>query len=607
MQTGRSRSIILSGGVADLFYLAPKDNKGVGKYIPLVDLLVNKFKFDQKVSIGSGEPVDLALIHLDLNDGVRFLYGCQQKVTNMFITWQIGLEKLANLPKVSLPENTLRRRGTDCSNGVWEKRREEILKQFNSSLIDAKNNNATGLQVLRRLAEASHATDGPKLFIIIEGADLVVPPGDIATLPPQAVRKLAILRDWFSDPDFLDGKSTVVMLADSPATIHSQVSSLPAVINIDIPSPDLQAREHYIHHFYQTHTKNPKTLVSDLAKNTAGLSLHAVRQLLVEYGIDQVIPQKAINSRIRDYVRSQLGDDAVEFYRPSHSISSLRGNRKLKQYLVEELIHRLKSQGVGALSAVIVGGPIRGGKTFIFEAVAAEMDMPVLKLGNIRSQWFGQTEVIVAKLRRILRALPSWLIIVDEADALFGRITNEMHATERRLVTQFQEMMSDPELTNKGTWLLMTARIDQLSADIRGEGRGGDLIIPVLDPDDCDRAEFVNDLVDLVSPSEDTSTLHNNLMEKTTGWYAGRFSAVRRAAEAYREILGGNLTSQELLFVIEDTLPPDIEKDRRIQELNALLNCTSRRLLPDKYATGAIQDHRSMWRKELDSLLQRSD
>jgi SpoVK/Ycf46/Vps4 family AAA+-type ATPase len=262
---------------------------------------------------------------------------------------------------------------------------------------------------------------------------------------------------------------------------------------------------------------------------------------------------------------------------------------------------------VGALSAVIVGGPIRGGKTFIFEAVAAEMDMPVLKLGNIRSQWFGQTEVIVAKLRRILRALPSWLIIVDEADALFGRITNEMHATERRLVTQFQEMMSDPELTNKGTWLLMTARIDQLSADIRGEGRGGDLIIPVLDPDDCDRAEFVNDLVDLVSPSEDTSTLHNNLMEKTTGWYAGRFSAVRRAAEAYREILGGNLTSQELLFVIEDTLPPDIEKDRRIQELNALLNCTSRRLLPDKYATGAIQDHRSMWRKELDSLLQRSD
>ena len=41
-----------------------------------------------------------------------------------------------------------------------------------------------------------------------------------------------------------------------------------------------------------------------------------------------------------------------------------------------------------------------GSKTFIIEAVAAEMDMPVLVLKNIRSQWYGQTDVLFERLRR---------------------------------------------------------------------------------------------------------------------------------------------------------------------------------------------------------------
>ena len=41
-----------------------------------------------------------------------------------------------------------------------------------------------------------------------------------------------------------------------------------------------------------------------------------------------------------------------------------------------------------------MGGAIGSGKTFIFEAVAAELDMVVLVLKNIRSQWYGQTDVL---------------------------------------------------------------------------------------------------------------------------------------------------------------------------------------------------------------------
>jgi len=117
--------------------------------------------------------------------------------------------------------------------------------------------------------------------------------------------------------------------------------------------------------------------------------------------------------------------------------------------------------------------------------------MPVLVLKNIRSQWFGQTDVIFERLRRVLEALEKVLIFVDEADTQFGGVGEGAHETERRLTGKIQAMMSDPRLRGKVIWLLMTARIHLLSPDIRRPGRVGDLIIPVLDPVGEDRLEFI--------------------------------------------------------------------------------------------------------------------
>ena len=77
--------------------------------------------------------------------------------------------------------------------------------------------------------------------------------------------------------------------------------------------------------------------------------------------------------------------------------------------------------------------------------------------------WFGQTDVIFERLRRLLMALVKVLIFVDEADTQFGSVGTDAHSTERRLTGKIQAMMSDPQLRGNITWLLMTARIYQLS------------------------------------------------------------------------------------------------------------------------------------------------
>ena len=159
---------------------------------------------------------------------------------------------------------------------------------------------------------------------------------------------------------------------------------------------------------------------------------------------------------------------------------------------MEEILPRFQSSGPDALPGAAVSGPIGSGKTFIFEALAAELDMVVLTLKNIRSKWYGQTDVIFERLRRVLNALDKAMIFMDEADTQMGSVGPETHDTERRLTGKIQAMMSDPAMRGRIVWLLMTARIHLLSPDLRRPGRVGDLIIPVLDPQGEDRMEFIN-------------------------------------------------------------------------------------------------------------------
>src|SRR5690606_29874921 len=91
----------------------------------------------------------------------------------------------------------------------------------------------------------------------------------------------------------------------------------------------------------------------------------------------------------------------------------------------------------------------------------------------------------------LLSALGRVVILVDEADTQFGGVGEGVHETERRLTGKIQAMMADPALRGRVMWLLLTARIDKLSPDIRRPGRAGDLILPVLDPEGMDRGEFI--------------------------------------------------------------------------------------------------------------------
>lgn len=594
INSGQARSIIAAGNVNDLYF----DGES---YVPLVPFLLQKTRV----------PGLLQVVY-ELNGPVRLAESDRLKLREAWAAWKTGVDATGL---------AIKEMGAEASK-IDLRRRE-----FDQYMRDAIGNSTQALEFLRQLTICSRAVLSENLLIFIEAADMLLPAGDgnIARMNDMQLRRVAIVTDWFSDPDFFSGRDTVCMVAESRSQIHPRISRLPQVLSVDVPAPDTDTRHHYL----QWHGKQPtaqsipeqnaapesgstpkpgsgdasdgsgegatRDTLRELAEATAGLSIHAVRQLLMASAYNRrPVSRDDVVTQVEQFIQAQLGEDVVEFKKPEHTLQQVVGATNLKQFLAEYMLPRLMLPDDRALPGAAVAGPIGGGKTFIFEAVAAELDMPVLVLKGIRSQWFGQTDVIFERLKRVLEALEKVVIFVDEADTQFGGVGAGAHETERRLTGKIQGMMSDPRLRGKVIWLLMTARIHLLSPDIRRPGRVGDLIIPVLDPTDDDRRDFVKWMV---KPAPNVSDEVIDWLDKEglpPDFSAAGFAALRSQLKAIPP-----KSEKELKEVIGDFIQPAIGQTRRYQTLQALVNCTRRSLLPDPDVT---EEQRAQWEREISLL-----
>ncbi len=597
INSGTSRSLVLSGNIHDLFFFKEEERTD---YVPIVPFLTHSWDIPGFI-----------LIVYELNGPIRFAQEAErEKVARGFNRWRGITES-----DTDIDARASTSRGRESVIGSLESAIEPSNVSFSQYMTDAIGSPTLALELLRQFCLLSRSTnkDGEKflsekLIILIEAADMLLPEGEIRSLSLQDRHRVSIVQDWISDSNFMNGNDTVIFIAESPSLLNSRIIRLPQVVNVEIPAPGMSERQHFISWFNNTPQLITKPLnlwgtQAQLAMLTAGLSIQALRQMLLSacYSGEKLQPEDVIE-KVSEYIQTQLGEDVVEFKKPAHSLKDIVGNRKLVDFLKTQLIPRITSTGPDAIPGMSVCGPIGSGKTFIFEGLAGQLDIPVLVLKNIRSMWFGQTDVIFERLRRLLMALVKVLIFVDEADTQFGGVGREAHSTERRLTGKIQAMMSDPQLRGNITWLLMTARIYNLSPDLRREGRVGDMVVPVLDPRDEDREDFLRWTVAKVSSSLLSEEETERLLKVTEDYSAASFASLRSDLEAASLIKAnsetGELTVDEIIAVAEDRILPNIGPIRRYQTLQALLNCTRKSLLPGEYSA----EIRESWVKQIAQL-----
>ncbi|MXV73039.1 ATP-binding protein [Candidatus Poribacteria bacterium] len=602
INSGTSRSLVLSGNIHDLFFRREEDDTD---YIPLVPFLSRSWDIPGFI-----------LIVYELNGPIRFAQETErEKVKQAFNLWRgttepdLDINTSAGTPRATQASTASRRTPPIYLDAVTE----PSDASFSQYMNDAIGSPTLALELLRQFCLLSRSTNAhgkkllpEKLIILIEAADMLLPEGEIRSLSQPDRHRVSIVQDWISDSNFMNGNDTVIFIAESPSLVNSRIIRLPQVVTVEIPAPGMAERQHFISWFNNTPKLIEKPLnlwgsQAQLAMLTAGLSLQALRQMLLSscYSGEKLQPEDVIE-KVSEFIQAQLGEDVVEFKKPAHSLKDIVGNQNLVDFLKTQLIPRITSTGPDAIPGMSVCGPIGSGKTFIFEGLAGELDIPVLVLKNIRSMWFGQTDVIFERLRRLLMALVKVLIFVDEADTQFGGVGQDAHSTERRLTGKIQAMMSDPQLRGNITWLLMTARIYNLSPDLRREGRVGDIVVPVLDPTGEDREAFLRWTIAKVSTASLSEVEVDRLLKVTADYSAASFASLRSDLEAASILKTnsqktGELTIDEIIAVAEDRILPNIGPIRQYQTLQALLNCTRKSLLPGDYSP----EIRDSWVKQI--------
>ena len=301
---GKSHSIFLTGNVFDMFYDG-------ADWVPLMNFLIKKSAVEPSKNVRG-----VSQVVYEVNRQVRVVNGGDQ-VRSM---WN-------NFKNVSAP-----RQGQDPDANDFD----VLCKQTHE-------NPTLAMEFLRQLTICSRELKFDRdLLIIIEGGEMLLPAGNYSSLSWPDRRRIAVLQDWFSDPKFVNGHDSVILLAESRSLIHPMVANLPQVISIEVPSPNREDRR-----LFSVCMTNKEWFVD----MTAGLSLQAYRQLLLEDKLDA----NAVVEKVEEFICSQLGDDVVEFKRPSHGLKDIVGFAQLKKFIKDELIPRFQATGEEALPGAAVG------------------------------------------------------------------------------------------------------------------------------------------------------------------------------------------------------------------------------------------------------------
>ncbi|NWS45343.1 NVL protein, partial [Probosciger aterrimus] len=228
---------------------------------------------------------------------------------------------------------------------------------------------------------------------------------------------------------------------------------------------------------------------------------------------------------------------APELYHPSVKFEDVGGNDGTLKEICKMLIHVrhpevYKHLGVVPPRGFLLHGPPGCGKTLLAQAIAGELELPMLKVAatEVVSGVSGESE---QKLRELFEQAVSsapCVLFIDEIDAITPKREVASKDMERRIVAQFLTCMDDLNNMAAATHVLVigaTNRPDSLDPALRRAGRF-DREIRLGIPDEAAREKILRTLCRKLKLPESFEFHH--LARLTPGYVGADLMALCREA-----------------------------------------------------------------------------
>lgn len=429
--------------------------------------------------------------------------------------------------------------------------------------------------------------DKRSVALIIDHAETVVPMSDAGNSGSEDRNALVYLLKWAHDPLFLAGDFTTVLLTENMADLNRRLVQHPYTSDIHVPLPDQRERTAYL-----SHHEKKNGIVSSLSKEiisemTAGLGLVRINSILLN---SEQHNEPITFDSLSDIKKRMIEEEAyglLEFVPSTNTLDQVAGHYEVKKHLRLAADALKKGRRDVIPMGYLVCGPVGTGKTFLVTSFAGEVGIPMVKLKNFRSQWQGVTEGNLEKILSLLRAMSPVAVMIDEADAYLGdRQSSGDSGVSSRVFSQIAAFMSNTEHRGRIVWFLMTARPDLMPVDLKRQGRAEEHIALFHPETEEERIE----LFEVIKKKTNLKLTEDYLpkaIKKGSVRYSGADMEAALTRAKFHAAAGGNerVTPEILDEVLHDFLPPTYPEEIELQTLTAVAECTSRRLLPERFRT----------------------
>jgi AAA+ superfamily predicted ATPase len=416
------------------------------------------------------------------------------------------------------------------------------------------------------------------------------------------------IQKWATDPALLSANVTLVLLTENLSDISSRIVRSPQTIEIEVARPEEPERCAFLSRFARTHGSR-KTRPDRGAARTDDVRADARAA-----PADPVVGGRAQDTARRVLLRTEESAIEAECFgllgcvESKFTLDMVSGHEGVKERLRRAAGAIAAGRLRGVPMGYLIGGPVGSAKSFLVNCFTGELGFPCVKFMNFRSQWQGVTEGNLEKILTLLRSIWPVGVIIDEADAFLGdRNQQGDSGTSNRVFAQISSFMGNTEYRGKILWFLITCRPDLLPVDLKRQGRAEEHFA-LFYPETDEEYEALFRIMLKKGGLTSTATSITQVLPNPahSGLSGADFEAIiARAAlmaDAASSPNGLEIPQDVLARAFADFIPATSPLERELQILAAVLECTSREILPPRYRA---QEREGMLRRiqEIKSML----
>ena len=420
-----------------------------------------------------------------------------------------------------------------------------------------------------------------RIVLIIDFAETIVPNAEISALSEEDRYCLVTLNRWAHDPIFTQGDISIMLLSENLADVSSRLVRSPNTVKLCIPLPDYKVRKAFL-----DFTANRDYLLLEnrlntdrVASITSGLNLMNLNQIAAEsFQEDRTIKLDYLRDKKKEIIENEAAG-LLEFIETNHDLSMVAGHEFVKSRLRNAAKAIKKGQLEVLPMGYLIAGPVGTGKTFLIKAFAGEVGIPIVKF---KAGWAGASDSNFEKVMNIIVAMSPVGVLIDEADTLLSR--ESKHSGSSSLFSRIADFMGNTNYRGRIIWFIATNRPDLIPIDIKRQGRAEEHLALFFPQSDKEFDELFEILLQKLKLKTSGFSVSKILRKYRLTLSGADLEAIliraRFTAALENRII---INEKDLETTVAEFLPPTYPHEIDLQNLAAVLECTSREMIPESF------------------------